>query len=277
MADIYGSHFEYGGVSSRRYGLMFAAVNEGRNVMVSGSINGVTAFNRKEIKRYLIDDDYSESPLSYDVEIVTDNDFGPTLEDRHEIERWLFNRAGYWTLYLDMADDTRGETWDLIDGEIKRLYLNARFINATRMEYNGGIVGYRATLEADSGWWWQDAITKSFTLSNASSSSSSNISVEVESDIDDYIYPKVTFATGGSGGTVQIINHADDDSRITRFIELSPAQTVTMRGGVNYVSGNAYQKMYKTNFPRLMNGSNTLTVTGNVSSISIEWNNRRML
>lgn len=277
MADIYGSHFEYGGVSSRRYGLMFASVDAGRAGSVSGTISGVTAFNRKDKRRYLIDDDYAESPLSMDVEIVSDNERGLMLEDRKEIERWLFNRAGYRQLYLDMEDDCRGETYEMIDGEIKRLYLNARFINASRIEGNGGYYGYRATLEADSGWWWQESIVKEFSLNHANAGASSQIEIEAVSDIDDFIYPKVTLVTGSSGGQVTIVNTTDDENRMTRFIELAPAATVTMRGDTNYVSGGNYQKMYRTNFPRLVPGLNTLTVTGNVSSMSIEWNNRRML
>lgn len=276
MADIYGSHFEYGGVSSRRYGLYFVAAGTTRNTMVSGSISSVTVFNKAEKRRYLSATSYDESPLTYDVEIVTDYDGPIPQNERREIEKWLFNREDYKKLYLDKADDTSGDTVELINGETKRLYMNARFINAERMEYNGGVAGYRATIEADSGWWWQDEVSEAFTF-DGGAGSGETITLTADTDIDDYIYPKVTIVTGDSGGEITIVNTTDDEDRETKFVELTPSSTITMRGGVNYVSGTSYQKMYKMNFPRLMDGENTIRVTGDIASMTIAWNNRRNL
>lgn len=164
VADIYGSHFEYGGISSRRYGLIFANVNTGRNLLVSGTINGVTVNSKRAKKRYLIDDDYSNFPITFDVEFFTTDDHAFGMYERREIEKWLFNKHEYRKLYIDLYDDPHGEFYEIIDGEQKRLYLNCRFVNPERIEQGGMTVGYKATLEADSGLWWQDAVTKSYTL-----------------------------------------------------------------------------------------------------------------
>ena len=273
MADIYGSHFEFAGLSSRRYGLIFANVETTRYSAASGEIEGVTIFNKTCKKRILIDDDYSNSPVSFEVDIVTDDEHGIELSERREIEKWLFNKHDYRKLYLDLADDIYGETYEIIDGVHKQLYMNCRFINPTRLEYNGGIVGYRVTLEADSALWWQDSVTKTFTLS----SSPSMFTVDVDTDIDDYTYPKVTITMGTTGGNVVIINSADDNTRQTKFIGLSANASVILKGELNYVSGQNYAKFAYRNFPRLLDGDNSFVVTGDVASITFEFNNRRML
>ena len=112
MADIYGSHFEFAGVSSRELGLIIANVNTSRSVSLGGPKEGVTIFSRAANKQYLIDDDYSSSPV-------------------------LFNHRDYRRLYLDIDDDVYGETYEYIDGEKKRNYLNCRFINPERVDGNG--------------------------------------------------------------------------------------------------------------------------------------------
>ena len=360
MADFYGSHFEYGGISSRKYGLIFASVTENRFLATAGTIKGDTAFNRKNKKRYLIDDDYSDAPLSFEVEIVTDYDRGIEYSERRKIEKWLFNRHQYKKLYLDIADDCAGETFEIIDGQQKRLFLNCRFINAEKIEGNGGIVGYKATLEADSGLWWQDAVVKEYTINNPSASSSTIITVNVDTDIDDYTYPKVTInmadnaveltvsisagednvgvvspvvdadtflarrrevgeyiftfngtdwgvpgstttysvndletvfgitytGTAGNGDTITvtvtpesviIYNRTEDINRITQLDRMGANAAVILRGDINYVSGQYYEKFTKQNFPRLIDGENRIVVTGKVSSIKFEFNNRRML
>ncbi|MBP5463032.1 MAG: hypothetical protein J6Y20_13060 [Lachnospiraceae bacterium] len=551
MADIYGSHFEYAGVSSRGYGLIIANVETERFRNTSGTITGVSLFHRGTKKRYLIDDDYSEFPVSYEVEIITDDDGCISAGDRRQIEKWLFNKPSYRKFYLDLDDDCDGETSEIIGGERKRLFMNCRFINPVKLEYNGGIVGYRATLEADSGLWWQDSITKTISIGGsgepsepvcsfvngataldpstqlyyrseyfsyakdaffqaieaahasgpvfygnddtserlpltryyidigygghrvlyaynddgtgnrldsnlpyvsfeyycadeiitdinsyivkystdqsfksfyafsddgsgggdgssrleeleeefnelvngnvdyseqplvsqnamiaagysgfdgdaakaypikfeidsidclltpilrdgtvlsmvdlntyiegylfgsgspsmllesdssglgiiihakygestsywdnltqslseiedeyveiATSGSTDIATINVDTDINDFTYPKVTFTMGSRGGDVIISNNSDDSTRLTKFVGLSPNTTIIMKGDINYISGQNYIKFTGRNFPRLVDGENIFTVSGDVSSITFEFNNRRAL
>lgn len=269
MADIYCCHFEYGGVSSRTYGLHFVNVETERFINVQGEISGVNIFNKRSKRNYLIDTDYTSSPVSYDIDIVTDDERTLTKLEQEEIERWLFNRANNMKLYIDPEDDYDCGTYDkymivtsrpsvgevgvvylvlrsgttytaqmwngsayeslpnislsgttmtessgspTITSTFSRMsgnqnilaahkrYLRCRFINPSKLEYNGGVVGYKATLEADSGWWWQDPITAAFTLNHASATSNSMISITPDTDVDDYIYPKVTITAGNISG-----------------------------------------------------------------------------
>ena len=275
MADIYGSHFEYAAKSSREHGLVIANVEAGRMDKLAGDIEGVTIFNKSAKKRYLLDDDATNSPLTFDVEILAVDQRPIDFHERRKIEKWLFNKHDYRKLYLDMADDPFCETYEIIDGVRKRNYLNCRFINPEKLVFNDGVVGYKATLEADSSMFWQDAITKTFTIQNDDPTMSTSIVVKVDTDLDDYIYPKVSFTLGSYGGDVIITNHSDDSTRLTKFVGLSPFATVTMRGEFNYISGQYYEKFYKSNFIRLLDGANNISVTGDVQTITIEFQNRR--
>lgn len=277
MADIYGSHFEFSGISSRQYSLILASVNTSRITQKAGSVESITIFNKSEKRKYLIDTDYVNSPLSFDVEIITDNDRLLEVGERRTIEKWLFNRKDYRKLYLDLADDLTGETYEYIDGKRIRYYLNCRFINPEKLEYNGGIVGYKATLETDMGWAWTDTITKKYLVNNGASDISSVISVNVDTDIDDYIYPKLTIQMGSEGGDIIITNNTDDTNRLTKFVSVSPEASIIMKGELNYISGQYYEKFALRNFVRLLDGENKLTILGDVSSIEVEYSARRML
>ena len=277
MADIYGSHFEFAGISSRQWDLIIANVTSNRLVKLGGAKEGVTIFSKSANKRYIIDDDYTSSPITFDIEIINGSDRCLEFVERRQIEKWLFNHHDYRKLYLDVADNAYGEAYEYIDGVLKRNYLNCRLINPERIEGNGGIVGYKATLEADSNMLWQDAITKKYLVNNGAEDASTMITVMVDTDLNEFIYPRVTIQMGDIGGDIIISNNNDDSSRLTRFVGMSPLASVTMKGELNYVSGQYYLKFADRNFIRLLDGENKLTVMGDIASIEFEYSARRAM
>lgn len=277
MADIYGSHFEFGGITSRQYGLVIANLNTSRWTQLSGSSHGITIYNRNANRKYLIDDDYSDSPITFDIDIVTEG--GRTLEvaEKRQIEKWLFNCRNYRRLYFDSADDLTGETYEFVNGIVVRNYLNCRFINPERIEGNGGTVGYKVSLEADSNMFWQDEVVKEFSVNNGASDISTTVVVDVDTDFYDYIYPKVTITVGSVGGNITVVNNSDDSSRQTTFVGMSPYSSVVMKGELNYVSGDYYSKFSGRNFIRLLDGENKFMVLGDIDKIKFEYAARRMM
>ena len=272
--ELYGSHFKYAGINSRRYGLIFANVDTSRFTSVAGDAKTISVYNKRNIKRYWVGDDFSSSPVSFQTEIVSE--YPLSKEVQREVERWLFFKPRYTPLYFDVDDDCRGEAWDLIDGRVKRYYLNCRFINPDKLEYNGGIVGYKVTVECDSAVAWQDAVTKSFTI-NGSSGTSKDIVINVSTDFPDYVYPLVKFKGGTAGGDVSIVNMTDDPDRATKFTAIQQIAEVTMDGQTNYLTPSYFPKFSEKNFVRFVDGKNTLRVTGDIQTISFEWHNRRYL
>ena len=277
MAEIYETHFEYGSFDSTVYDLVFANVKTDRFADMAGEISDETLFNRRDKKFILADTDYSDSQLEFDVDIVTCDNRVLSKGEQRAISKALFNRASNRKLYFNVDDDIDGTTYETIDGDIYRLYLNCRFVNPEKLEYNGGVVGYRATLIADSNMLWQDALTYTFTINGANSTATTNIVVDTDTDMDEYIYPTVTMVMGSSGGDVTIYNATDDTTRLTEFSDLTAGSAVIMKGNLNYISGSNYYNFTTPNFIRLLDGSNTLIVRGNILTMNIEFNNRRFL
>lgn len=271
--DLYGCHFEYAGELSRKYGLMIANVNTDRNTMISGKVESLSVFNKRNQSRNDLGSNYSEAPLSFDMEIVSESIIRGEL--RRKIQKWLFNQHGYKKLYIDRADEACDEVFGLDNGAPRRTYLNCRFINPEKIEGNGGIVGYKFTVECDSHMAWQDPLRKKFSFDT--SEEEYVIELDVDTDIADYTYPKVTIYTGTTGGDISIVNLSDGSDRTTSFLQLPASTQIVINGVYNYISDNFYEHFENRNFPRLLDGKNKLLIRGDVSAIEFEWQNKRYL
>lgn len=277
MSDFYGSYFEYAGFSSRYVGLIIASVETSRITNLFGEEGSISVYSKSANKRYLVGNDYSASPLSFDIEFVVDDGKPINPEKRRRIERWLFNQRNYSKLYFDTSYEGFWEAYETVDGKVLRNYFNCRFLNPQKLEYNGGIVGYKATLEADSNMFWQDPTVTSFDVVGASNEIGAPIDVEVDSDFRGYVYPKVIIDIGSEGGDIDIVNETDDGNRYTSFVDLSADARIIMNGEINHIEGQYYEKFRNRNFIRLLNGSNRLLIMGDVARIKIEFSNRRAL
>ena len=273
--ELSGSYFEYNGTTSKKFGLIFANFNTELYTKLNGDVKSNVIFNKADKCNYFIGESFNDSPIQFEAEIITDDDRVINVFERREIEHWLFHRPDYCKLYSDMDCNVYGETYELVNGVIKRLYLNARFINPEKIEGGNGLVGYKFTVECDSCMAWQDSVVCEYDLIE---NPTAVIELEVDTYINDYTYPKVTIQTGSTGGDIQIVNITDNSTRATSFIDLPPNITFTMRGdGINYISGQYYQKFSNKNFIRFLNGENKLNLTGDIAKITFEFQNRRYL
>ena len=273
--ELHG-HFKYGSKYSREFGIMLAHAETEHDPRISGAIETASMFSKRGKRNYFTRDNYSDSPISFDVEFIADCERCLSIREQRAIQKWLFYSPSYWPLYLDQFDDKDGENTEIVNGSEKQLYINCRFTHPEKIEGNGGIVGYKATLESDSPFAWQDSIIESVEL-NGGSGSNAVFNFEIDTDINDYTYPKVTIATGSSGGDITISNNTDDPARLTSFSGLSPNTQVIMTGELGYISGQNYEKFSNKNFIRLLDGVNAISVLGDVVSITFEWQNRRYL
>lgn len=263
MTDLYGSYFTYGGISSENMGgLVLANAGTSRLTEMAGTIGGLSFFNGKNKKKYLIADDYSSSPLSFDVDIVKCNSEPINQSEMYMIQRWLFNKGTFGKLYIHTGND-----------HDQNIYLNCRFVNPRKLDGDDVLYGYTATIECDSDMLWEDPIVKSFNLSG----STNTISINVDSDRVGYTYPRVRIRMGSSGGSIYIINSSDDTGRITKFSGLNGGTTLVLDGAINSVNDSYYEKFEIRNFPRLLSGNNSISVQGNVTYIEYEWQNRRYI
>lgn len=276
--DFLGSYFEYSGKDSRMYDLIFVNANTEQFLSLNGETQSNIVFNRQDKRNYYIGESFEDSPIKFEAEIITYDGTPIDRFMRREIEKWLFHQPAYRRLYTDMACDTYGESYELVEGRQKRLYLNCRFVNPQKIEGNGGLVGYRFTVECDSNMAWQDEVTYKYAINNANAQSSKVVKVNVDTDMNDYLYPKVSIVMGSEGGNITISNNTDDATRLTSFVGLTPNITVNMNGsGINYISGDNYLKFSNKNFVRLLDGENYISIIGNVKEISFEFQQRRYL
>ena len=164
MVSLYGRHFIYKDIPSMKYRLMFGVVEAEPHRRISGSKVGAFVTNKAMKQRYLVNDDYSSSEITFEVELVTCDGSAIDLESLREIERWLFANSVFSPLYFAREDDPFSETTELVDGIQKRLYMNCRFLDAEKLEYNGGVVGFKCIMETDGMLMWQEPISMASTL-----------------------------------------------------------------------------------------------------------------
>lgn len=272
--DFYGCHFEYAGELSRKYGLIIACVDTKRNSQLTGKSQSVSVFNKRNNVRYSVGSVYAEAPLTFDMEVVSEEPIDG--EWRRKIQKWLFHHHDYQKLYIEQFESCFSEPFALVNGEPKRMYLNCKFVNPEKIEGNGGIVGYKFSVECDSRMAWQDPMIVSRPFAGGVSSIET-VTVRVDTDSEEYTYPKVTIRTGDIGGEIVIVNTTDDNSRHTIFTGTPPNSDLVINGAYNYVTEDYYEKFASRNFPRLLDGENILSIEGDVISFEIQWQNMRYL
>lgn len=273
--DLAGCHFTYAGVSSREYGLWFANAETSAYTSINGDTQTVTVFSSRGNRKFFVSDSLVDSPVSIDVDILTDDAHALSVQEIKEIEKWLFNRKGYFKLYVDIADDCSAETYEIIDGVEYRYYFNCRFINPRKIQGNGGIPGFSCTMECDSLMLWQDAITKTI-VPEFAEDESAEFTIDIDTCMDEYVYPIVNFTIGESGGNIMLVA-IDDDNRSTSFVDLTPLIELSMDGNYNSISGNNYTKFQSKNFVRLLPGQNRFVLTGDVTKLEFKYSARKYL
>ena len=270
--NFHGAHFEYSGRSSEEYGLIVASINESQNMAVSGSgAELVTLFNKRDDRRYYIDTKFDGAFLEYDMEVFSEEPL--SVADQRAITKWLFYQRGFKTMYVTVEDDCDGETVRTYDGVQKRVHVNCILTDPEKIEGGDGIHGYKFKVNCDSPTGWVETVSKTFEIGGTGSNSSTNISVVTDTDLHEYVYPIVQITMSG-GGDFSIVNQTDSSTRLTKFVDLASGTTFRMNGNTNYITSGYYSKFYDRNFVRLLDGTNNLTITGPVDSITFEWENR---
>ena len=194
------------------------------------------------------------------------------------MEKLLFGNLAYRRIYIDEDDDPNRDYYEEVDVQgvlkHKRLYLMARFINPERIEFDCNVYGYKVTLETDSGMWWQEIISYHF-YKESPSDTQINISLPVDTDMYGYMYPAVALTANSQGGEITWVNTSDNANRLTTIVNVPANATVHMDGRTNYIDESYYSRFQNMNYPRLINGTNSIYVTGAIAAVHVDIINRR--
>lgn len=267
--DFYGCLFSYAGISSENFGadasedyngrtLIFASINTSEYTGLQSDTEVETIYNGLTHSTMEVGESLRESVISLDAEVITEDGYPLTLKEMRNIQKWLFSRRGFAKLYPGYNTE-----------DFYNVYLNCRFISPEKIEGNGGVVGYKFTVITDSSLAWVDQNTQTILESGDT--------VTVDSDINDYIYPSVLIHVGNSGGDITIINSTDDPYRLTKFVDVTANATIAIDGSTNIITQGYYELFTEKNFVRLLDGENTFTISGDISSIDFTFNNRVFL
>lgn len=275
--DFLGNHFIYNGVDSIKYGLIFVNAGGEEFLGLCGSPTTNTVFNRQTNKTSIIGDDYSEAKLSFELAVINETGLPYSPSELRKIKRWLFSQSDYQKLYISRIDDP--DSYEVTSSGRLGTYLNCRFINPSAVISGGGTVGYSFSVECDGAFAWQDPTIKTFTSKDITSA---GIILNVDSDYSGYTYPRVDIKVAG-GKEFSLCNTTDSPERITKFKcrdgdnDNALKGIMTINSNTNFVSGDNYDRFVDQNFPRLLNGDNTIKITGNIEEIKFTWVNRRFL
>lgn len=181
-------YFEYAGISSQPYGLIMCYVgNSNEDFDSGGKFELKTDTLPRSHETLLYGKDYSAEPLSFEVEIVSLDDYIP-LEKVTEIKNWLFGQDGWKTLRLS--------------DERQNYHLKCIFQPGEDIVDGIGYRGVRCTLVNVSPFWYGEERT--ITLGNATLIANTTLSfgmwfsafeinIPTDDSADTIIFPRVVF------------------------------------------------------------------------------------
>ncbi len=268
--NLSGNRFVYGGVSSRDYGGLFFAhadTEELRQMCAEHVYR--TVYLKSDRTHYISGSEDSGQPLTFELEIIRETPI--PRDEAREIAGWLFHSPDYQKLYLDEEDDTEIE---ITNGTAKRTYLNCIFYNPYKITDACGLRGWRCTCRLAAPMALQDATV--FTADTFDAP----LTVSADTDGKDYIYPSMVLVTGSTGGDMAVTNQTDGGRSMT-LTEIPKQKTIYINTAAGIITDDAansyYSHVTQRKFPRLLPGENVLSVSGDIASLRLTWNNERWI
>ena len=256
--SFYGSSFIFDGKSSELYDLrLFTFEVSDPSESVAGGSSSVKEewLYRREVPYYY--GRFYESSLEFD---FTVGSFSPIDgSSRHAIESWLIGRATYLPLRI-VQDDIADTIFNVILSQSTNHYV--------------GNLAYALTLHAkcDRPWgvYYPPTFGKTYSGGYVNGDTFNYFN---GSAFSGYNKPTLAFTTNvTSGSVVSIINHSDNE-REFKFTDLYPNETITVdndRGIITSSTGLFRMSNFNKNFFRTVQGRNNLTVSGNITSFTID-------
>jgi phage-related protein len=177
---------------------------------------------------------------------------------RNVIHKWLFGQINYKKLVI-VQDD-------MIDK-----YYNCFLINPQTVYIGNLGYAFEATVVCDSPWAW--SYDKTFEKTYSSDNVNDSFIFVNESANGDYLYPTVSFTLNSLGSGITITNNTDNGRKFI-FTGISPLETITIDNDRQILSSSTglYRlSKFNLNWFRLLQGMNTINISGGVSSFTMTY------
>lgn len=209
-----GCFFEYAGIYSGDYNLtMMYLENSSDKFDTGGVYEPITENLPNSAESLLYGLKYSENPLEFSVEIISEDDTIP-MEQMREIKRWLFGQDGWKTLRL-------------MDEDYSQYHLKCLLIPQEDIVDVIGYRGVRCTVKNISPFWYGDEETITFTkddLIKMAQKTNSDGTIDSEGNISN---------AGNIWTTIHI--KGQDPCRIYPIIKFKAPDEKTGVPGTNYM------------------------------------------
>lgn len=256
-----GNYFTYNGISSRDYGLFFATVTVDPIHKYGETITYQTECFSNRGKHEILHASY-DTPLEFEAEIVSETPMD--AQTLRQVAKWLLHSPNYQKLTIDHPD---------FDG----IFFNCVFHQAEAYEYavgeKYGTCVLKVLVTCDAPWGWEQEQTRTYTAEEIGDT----MLFDNTSDDRQYLYPKVVLTIGGTGGEV-VLQNVTDNNRQTRITFLQPNETITLTPEPKQILSSTNRNLYSNfnkQFPRFVPGENRFSLSGDVLSLSITYQNAR--
>ena len=254
--SFWGQRFIFDGIPSETHSLgIHTPDGSDASNMGSSNVELLTQEVWRKPKVYLLGVKHGEN-LEFDVSFRSEREL--TTADLNLIQKWLFGHQSYRQLQI-------------IQYDMDTIYFNCFLTNPTVFRAGNLIKGVNATVVCDSPFGW--TFTKALSNDYVDTDVSDIIVFNNLSDDNDYMYPETIITMNDSGGDLTVTNSNDND-RIFSFTGLSADEVVTIKNDLNIISSSTGLRrlgLFNKNWFRLVQGINSLSIEGNISNFTINY------
>jgi len=199
---------------------------------------------------------YYQSSLEFDLTVGSFSYIDGNT--RHAIESWLIGKSTYLPLRI-VQDDISDIVYNCI-------------ITKSSQNYVGNL-NYGLNLHVKCNSPWAEQLQPTLTKTFSGGLYSTTFTYLNSSAYNGYNYPTITFTMDVTATYFSIIN-ASDSNREFRFTTLTPLETITVDNDremiTSSIAGQLRMSNFNGNFFRLIQGSNSLTVSGYFTNFTLD-------
>lgn len=263
-----GNYFSYNGVNSEQYELAILIVNEEQNKKIGGELDYTSFYNRYDGRSEITYAAPSETEFEFPIEICRYNDKSITFAEHQSICKDFFNSPTYKKLIIQ-------------NPEYQNMYFNCYMRDVEVIMAGNQHIGYKTTVVCDTHYLWGDKNYDYILNGNSLSVTHYNATA-----LPFYTYINTYITIGSSGGNITLTRTSDKGIDTITFSDVPANSTISLTYNPKNVtcSNEGYNKTLFTanskwnqKWLRFTQGNNTLTTSGDIKTLKLNYKIGRVL